>query len=151
MSYIYHRYFVSVSLILLAFVIFRQTFLGGESYAGQYIPYIASAILNSKLPTASNLEGLLIGNGWIDPWNQYPAYLDFALDAGVIKKGSDAEAKVRKEVERCKASIEKGGKKNMKIHSGTCEGILGSITDSTIQSCVMSLYTLFSYSKPAND
>ncbi|GAA5961249.1 hypothetical protein JCM3765_002884 [Sporobolomyces pararoseus] len=112
----------------------HQTFLGGESYAGQYIPYIASAILNSKLPTASNLAGLLIGNGWIDPWNQYPAYLDFALNAGVIKKGSDAEAKVKKEVDRCKASIERGGKKNMKIHSGTCEGILGSITDSTIQS-----------------
>ncbi|GAA5899241.1 S10 family peptidase [Sporobolomyces salmoneus] len=112
----------------------HQTFLGGESYAGQYIPYIASAILNSRLPTSQHLSGLLIGNGWIDPWNQYPAYLDFALQAGVIKPGSTAESKVKKEVERCKASIEKGGKKNMKIHNGVCEGILGSITDSTIQS-----------------
>jgi len=112
----------------------HQTFLGGESYAGQYIPYIASAILNSKLPTRETLSGLLIGNGWIDPWNQYPAYLDFALSAGVIKSGSEAESKVRKEVDRCRASIEKGGKKNMRIHNGVCEGILGSITDSTIQS-----------------
>ncbi|GAA6011719.1 hypothetical protein JCM11491_000728 [Sporobolomyces phaffii] len=112
----------------------HQTFLGGESYAGQYIPYIANAILQSHLPTATRLGGVLIGNGWIDPWNQYPAYLDFALDAGVIKAGSDAEAKVRKEVDKCRKSIEKGGKRNMKIHNGVCEGILGSITDSTIQS-----------------
>lgn len=111
-----------------------QTYLGGESFAGQYIPYIASAILSSKLPTSTRLAGLLIGNGWIDPYNQYPAYLDFALSAGVIKKGSDAESKVKKEVERCRASMEKSGKKNMRIHNGVCEGILGSITDSTIQS-----------------
>jgi len=111
-----------------------QTYLGGESYAGQYIPYIASAILSSRLPTASRLAGLLIGNGWIDPWNQYPAYLDFALSAGVIKKGSEAESTVKKQVERCQSSMDKGGKKNMRIHNGVCEGILGSITDSTIQS-----------------
>ncbi|GAA5923503.1 uncharacterized protein JCM15063_003667 [Sporobolomyces koalae] len=112
----------------------HETYLGGESFAGQYIPYIADAILSSRLPTSQRLAGLLIGNGWIDPWNQYPAYLDFALAAGVIKPGSDAEKAVKTQVDRCLKSIEKGGKKNMHIHSGVCEGILGSITDSTIQS-----------------
>ncbi|GAA6061343.1 hypothetical protein JCM10212_004824 [Sporobolomyces blumeae] len=112
----------------------HQTYLGGESYAGQYIPYIAQAILASHLPTSSTLQGLLIGNGWIDPYNQYPAYLDFALDAGVIKKGTEAESVVKKQVERCMTSQDKLGRKNVRIHSGVCEGILGAITDSTIQS-----------------
>ncbi|CEQ38572.1 SPOSA6832_00002 [Sporobolomyces salmonicolor] len=111
----------------------HDTYIAGESYAGQYIPYIASAFLSSRLPVASRLKGLLIGNGWIDPWNQYPAYLDFALQAGVIKAGSDAEARVRKEVARCIENQEKWGKQNVKIHNGVCEGILGSITDSTVQ------------------
>ncbi|GAA5958162.1 hypothetical protein JCM21900_002928 [Sporobolomyces salmonicolor] len=111
----------------------HDTYIAGESYAGQYIPYIASAFLSSRLPVASHLKGLLIGNGWIDPWNQYPAYLDFALQAGVIKAGSDAEARVRKEVARCIENQEKWGKQNVKIHNGVCEGILGSITDSTVQ------------------
>jgi hypothetical protein len=38
--------------------------------------YIAQAILETtRLPT--RLKGILIGNGWIDPWNQYPAYYEY--------------------------------------------------------------------------
>ncbi|GAA6041532.1 hypothetical protein JCM8097_004247 [Rhodosporidiobolus ruineniae] len=111
----------------------HDTYIAGESFAGQYIPYIASAILSSTR-IATKLKGLLIGNGWIDPYNQYPAYLDFALQAGVIKKGSDAEATVRKAVTDCLAALErKGGVKGVRIHEGVCERILGAVTDSTIQ------------------
>lgn len=81
----------------------------------------------------------MIGNGWIDPWSQYPAYLDFALQAGVIKEGSEAEAQVRKEVEMCVSRMRvDGGRGGLKlpVHVGYCERILGAITDSTIQSCV---------------
>jgi carboxypeptidase D len=35
-----------------------------------------------------------IGNGWIDPWNQYPAYYEFALEAGILKEGSDTDKSV---------------------------------------------------------
>lgn len=109
-----------------------QTYIAGESYAGQYIPYIAKAILeSSRIPT--QLKGLMIGNGWIDPYNQYPAYLEFALQAGVIKKGSDAETKVRKQVDACLDKLNSVGIKSVKIHNGDCENILGEITDSTVQ------------------
>ncbi|GAA6008167.1 hypothetical protein JCM10207_007051 [Rhodosporidiobolus poonsookiae] len=111
----------------------HDTYIAGESYAGQYIPYIASAILSSSR-IATRLKGLLIGNGWIDPYNQYPAYLDFALQAGVIKKGSDAEARVSKAVKECMATLDKKGERNVRIHEGLCERILGAVTDSTIQS-----------------
>ena len=115
-----------------------QTYLAGESYAGQYIPYIADAILSTTtLPT--RLKGLLIGNGWIDPLNQFPAYLDFALQAGVIKKGSDVESRIRKDVEECLKRL--NNLPRVGIHNGGCEGILGAITDSTVQRCVLPLFS----------
>lgn len=79
------------------------------------------------------MKGLLIGNGWIDPYNQYPAYLDFALQAGVIKKGTQAETVVRTQVDNCMKKLDGMGVQNVRIHNGECENILGAITDSTIQ------------------
>ncbi|GAA5981126.1 hypothetical protein JCM11641_003121 [Rhodosporidiobolus odoratus] len=111
----------------------HDTYIAGESYAGQYIPYIATAILASTR-LSMRLKGLLIGNGWIDPYNQYPAYLDFALSAGVIKKSTEAETRVRKAVDDCMKALDKKGEKNTRIHEGLCERILGAVTDSTIQS-----------------
>lgn len=35
-----------------------------------------------------NLKGLLIGNGWISPMEQYEAYLTFAYAKGLVQKGS---------------------------------------------------------------
>ncbi|UNI20710.1 Carboxypeptidase D [Purpureocillium takamizusanense] len=67
-------------------------YIAGESYAGQHIPYIAKGILdrNKKKPNDQwNLKGLLIGNGWISPNDQYPAYIKFALEKGILKKGDD--------------------------------------------------------------
>ncbi|KAJ3020479.1 Cell death protease [Thoreauomyces humboldtii] len=59
-----------------------EIYLSGESFAGQYIPYVATELLKrNKDGTAKaklNLRGLLIGNGWIDPIRQSKAYLDFA-------------------------------------------------------------------------
>lgn len=111
----------------------QDTYLGGESYAGQYIPYIADAILKTTvLPT--RLSGLLIGNGWVDPYHQYPAYLEFAVAAGVVKKGSDTESKIKEQVKSCDDALVRGGLANVRVHNNACEGILGAITDSTVQS-----------------
>ncbi|KDE04968.1 hypothetical protein, variant [Microbotryum lychnidis-dioicae p1A1 Lamole] len=112
----------------------HDTYLAGESYAGQYIPYIARAILDlARFKTP--LKGVLIGNGWIDPYSQYPAYLDFALQSGVIKKGSAAETQVRQAVKECMDALEsRGGKLKVKVHTGLCEAILQGITDATVTS-----------------
>ncbi|KAJ3269000.1 Cell death protease [Terramyces sp. JEL0728] len=75
-------------------------YLSGESFAGIWIPYFADAILKNndgKLDVivaaaadkkGFNLKGLVIGNGWMDPRYQYPAYLVFAQTHGLLK-GSD--------------------------------------------------------------
>lgn len=39
-----------------------------------------------------NLAGIAIGNGWIDPLRQYPAYAEFAYEKKLIKKGTEVGA-----------------------------------------------------------
>lgn len=46
----------------------------------------ASAIINSTATNEINLKGIAIGNGWIDPKQQYPGYVDFAYEKGLLKK-----------------------------------------------------------------
>lgn len=94
----------------------RQTYLGGESFAGQYIPYFgmvvgpksiltfhnmytADAILTSGLNIP--LRGAAIGNGWIDGRSQYPAYLEFAVAHGII----DVESEVHLNLVLSRAGI----------------------------------------------
>ena len=66
----------------------RELYLSGESYAGIYIPYFATRILDYNLtqPTATkvNLKGILIGNG-VSDWNvdTTPAYIHMAYDFGL--------------------------------------------------------------------
>ena len=63
----------------------RPIFITGESYAGHYIPAI-SAYIYSQNNTDVNLAGLAIGNGWVDPYLQYPQYNTFALENDLIGK-----------------------------------------------------------------
>lgn len=50
--------------------------------------HIADAILKSSLDPPVALQGLAIGNGWIDPREQYQGYVDFAYEKGMIKAGT---------------------------------------------------------------
>lgn len=61
----------------------RPLFITGESYAGHYIPAIGSYI-NQQKNSNVNLVGVAIGNGWVDPYLQYPAYNTFALENDLI-------------------------------------------------------------------
>ncbi|KAK7427855.1 Cell death protease [Neonectria magnoliae] len=101
-------------------------YIAGESYAGQHIPYIAKAILdrnkNAKIPW--NLKGLLIGNGWISPKEQYPAYITFALEKGIIKKDSEEHQQLKGDLRICekRMSTEPG-----LVDYSECEAILSSL------------------------
>ena len=65
----------------------------GESYAGHYIPAISYYIVNNMSDFSMNFKGMAIGNGWVDPYNQYPQYAEFAYENGLV---GDAEYEILK-------------------------------------------------------
>ncbi|KAK6201705.1 carboxypeptidase B-like processing protease [Scheffersomyces amazonensis] len=87
----------------------NEIYFAGESYAGQYIPYIADGILKyNKLNTTEtpyNLKGLLIGNGWISPNEQSLSYLPFAVQAGIINSNNPRWQQILVQQERCQKIV----------------------------------------------
>jgi len=61
-------------------------YIFGESYAGKYVPWLASTILtqNQKVPKKINLQGIGIGDGWVDPFYQVGSWAPFLLRNGLI-------------------------------------------------------------------
>lgn len=55
-------------------------YIAGESYAGHYVPALASELLSRA--SDINLKGVLIGNGLTDPLTQYTSYQDMACGKG---------------------------------------------------------------------
>ncbi|KAM5441795.1 Cell death protease [Microsporum ferrugineum] len=109
-------------------------YLAGESYAGQYIPYIAEAIVkrNEKLPanqTAWNVEGLIIGNGWIAPNEQYRSYLTYAYKEGILKESSEGAQAAEAQLSQCSSKLSEVGK--FGIHIDECERVMELILDTT--------------------
>ncbi|EGO27752.1 carboxypeptidase KEX1 [Serpula lacrymans var. lacrymans S7.9] len=101
-----------------------DTYLGGESYAGQYIPYFANAILASSIQVP--LRGIAIGNGWIDARSQYPAYLDYAVKHGLVEDNSEQYRKGKQTTDECMAEFNSITGPEP-IHVGICEGLALSI------------------------
>jgi len=64
----------------------RDFYITGESYAGHYIPALAYHFVK-EIPPGSlgmNFKGIAIGNGWVDPYIQYPQYAEFAYENNLI-------------------------------------------------------------------
>lgn len=105
-----------------------QLYIAGESYAGQHIPYITKAILDRNKAGPKHpwqIKGILIGNGWISPVEQYTAYLSFAYEKGLIKRGSKEAAQLESQQAICTKLLNEGGKDHVDV--GQCEQILQDI------------------------
>ncbi|KAF9481873.1 pheromone-processing carboxypeptidase KEX1 [Pholiota conissans] len=100
-----------------------DTYLAGESFAGQWIPYYADAILSSTLNIP--LRGAAIGNGWIDSKVQYPAYLDYVTKTGLFEENSANWKEVKKVTDECISEIEKTKGNPMVINK--CQLVLHTI------------------------
>ncbi|KAI8617963.1 peptidase S10, serine carboxypeptidase [Chytriomyces sp. MP71] len=86
-------------------------YLTGESYAGMYIPYIASAILTCKTlidGTRIPLTGVAIGDGVLDQGEQFgipnsvQANYDFLEASGFFKNQSSLQTEAFNQVTTCK-------------------------------------------------
>jgi carboxypeptidase D len=110
----------------------QQLYIAGESYAGQHIPHIARAILERNKKNAKQawpLKGLLIGNGWISPVDQYLAYLPFAYQNGLITAGSESARRVEQHQSVCVKALNDGGKDQ--VDTQVCERIMSTILEET--------------------
>jgi carboxypeptidase D len=76
------------------------------------------------------MKGMLIGNGWISPVEQYMSYLPFAYEKGLVKRDSDRAKKLESQQAICVKQLnENGGRDN--VDNGQCEQILQDILQST--------------------
>ena len=106
-------------------------YFAGESYAGQHIPYIAKTILDRNAQATVgqrryNLKGLLIGNGWIAPTEQYQSYLPFAYQEGLLQGGSDEAEIVESQMTACLKELAKPSAAD-KVDIGICETVLTEV------------------------
>jgi carboxypeptidase C (cathepsin A) len=84
-------------------------FVTGESYGGHYVPSISAFIHQQNQNTGFpkiNLQGLAIGNGWIDPLIQAGSYGPFAYGNSLIT--SDELAQVQSDYATCASDINSG-------------------------------------------
>ncbi|KAM5534812.1 hypothetical protein V8D89_011528 [Ganoderma adspersum] len=98
-----------------------DAYLTGESFAGQYIPYFADAILSSDLGIP--LKGAAIGNGWMDGRRQYPAYLDYALKRSLLEETSAAYKTAKETTDKCTVELAKITDKEP-VHVEVCERVM---------------------------
>ena len=104
-------------------------YLAGESFAGQYIPYIAQMIITKR--SKVKLCGLLIGldrscneDGWIDPATMYDSYLPFAVANNLVAKKSVLYRNITDQVKKCRDAISK----HLHVSQEACNFILSQIT-----------------------
>lgn len=74
----------------------RKFYLSGESYAGKYLPAIAAGIIDFNANQTSEndkirLDGVLIGNGFVDTMSQRQSVRQLALTIGSIQFDSIPE------------------------------------------------------------
>jgi carboxypeptidase D len=107
-----------------------EIYLAGESFAGIYIPYIATSMLKNNI----NLKGAMVGNGWIEPKYQYPAWLEFSKQKNIVK----GEYLSRLETQMIKCQLDMDLHPNL-AHYQDCENMMQFITQSSMdggQKCI---------------
>ncbi|ORY83074.1 Alpha/Beta hydrolase protein [Protomyces lactucae-debilis] len=109
-------------------------YIAGESYAGQFIPYIAQAMLkrneNATERQRNNLQGIMIGNGWIDPMTGYDSYLPFALATKLIEEKSPQHDAVQEHLDQCHEAAKTQG---YGVNLFQCESILNKVLEVTLK------------------
>lgn len=108
----------------------NEIFISGESYAGQYIPFIADTIFKSDKDFAKNLKGLIIGNGWIAPNIQSLSYIPYLLDVGILHTSDEFMPHLLKQQEHCQ-NLVNNPVNDDKFSIYECENILTRILQYT--------------------
>lgn len=111
----------------------NEIYIAGESYAGEYIPFIAKSILalNKENGTNINLKGLLIGNGQLNPNIVGSSYVPYLTDYGILKKTDVGYDGLNAAHLRCVEDL-KTSKADESFLLKSCQGLLDYITEVTL-------------------
>ncbi|KAL1921544.1 uncharacterized protein VTP21DRAFT_11260 [Calcarisporiella thermophila] len=105
-------------------------YLMGRGFSGVYISYFAHEMLERNVkasPLRYNLRGIAIGNGWIDPLNQYRSYYDYSVEKKLLDQEGQESAKLA--VDKCdQAQLAN----NVRIRTPVCEQLLQLILDHSV-------------------
>ncbi|KAJ2001902.1 Cell death protease [Coemansia thaxteri] len=99
----------------------RQLYLAGESEAGTYIPYLADALVKSSPPDQPdrvNVAGLMIGNGWIDPYPMYMSYVEVLRRHDLLS--ANVQSRMLKLMDQCAREYKRAPQP---VHTDICERI----------------------------
>ncbi|KAI9503135.1 Alpha/Beta hydrolase protein, partial [Coemansia spiralis] len=96
----------------------RQLYLAGESEAGTYIPYLANDILQMPESDRFNLGGLMIGNGWIDPYPMYMSYIELLRERSLLTP--NIQNKILNLMDECTHEFNRAPQP---VHTDICEHI----------------------------
>ncbi|MCP4748345.1 MAG: S10 family peptidase [Desulfobacteraceae bacterium] len=103
-------------------------FIFGESFAGVYIPMLATAILegNKAGQPVVNLKGIGVGDGWVNPKVQESTYADYAYSHGLV--GPAQKQKVDQLYAECAKAIDDSGTETSRECDQICNRIEEYIT-----------------------
>lgn len=107
-----------------------DVYLAGESFAGQYIPYMTDALLRHPTPPV-RLSGLLIGNGDLNPAYQSGSQVETLVHAGIWPKHGPSHQHVQPYIDACRAAIAKDTVPRAEYHE--CNAIDSDIVELTRQ------------------
>lgn len=105
----------------------RDFYIAGESYAGKYVPNIASYLNKQLFSRATKgtfgiqFKGFSIGNGMINPWVQYESYAPYAYSHNLINYETYIQTYLS--LRECETMM----KFNIKFGTQYCENIYGQI------------------------
>jgi len=102
-------------------------YIVGESYGGHYVPSVAYRLVKEIQKKNFNIpfKGIGLGNGWVDPYHQYPAYGKFGYENQLIDK--DTWAQLNQTADQCQQYIEQ---QDWDDASYTCNQIMAAIAGS---------------------
>jgi len=103
----------------------NKFFIFGESFAGTYIPWLASKVIDSQI---LNLKGIGIGDGTINDLVNFQTTADYALQNGLIL--SDQADYVNNQVfPRCQREIETSVENGTTNYPQSCSEIYGYVAN----------------------
>ncbi|KAI5967422.1 hypothetical protein CANMA_003065 [Candida margitis] len=114
----------------------NDIYVAGESFGGQYVPYVARAILKrnenlTKVDDEYKLKGIMIGNGLVSPNEQFLSLIDYFKDHSLIDDSNPNWANINKAQSVCQEIVDGEETSLNENKAQVCTSLLGLFLNAT--------------------